>query len=61
MKTLQIAILPIFILFLVKVKSQDTLSESPMPVSGTTEIEILEQNSTETELMNDYFNEVSEF
>ena len=61
MKTLQIAILPIFILFLVKVKSQDTLSEPPMPVSGTTEIEILEQNSTETELMNDYFNEVSEF
>ena len=60
MKTLQIAILPIFILFLVKVKSQDTLSEPPMPVSGT-EIEILEQNSTETELMNDYFNEVSEF
>ena len=61
MKTLQIAILPIFILFLVKVKSQDTLSEPPMPVSGTTEFEILEQNSTETELMNDYFNEVSEF
>ena len=49
MKTLQIAILAIFILFQAKVKSQETLETlSKKLVNGTIEDEFLVQNSTET-------------
>ena len=49
MKTLQIAILAIFILFQAKVKSQETLEIlSEKLVNGTIEDEFLVQNSTET-------------
>ena len=73
MKTLQIAILAIFILFQAKVKSQETLETlSEKLVNGTIEDESIE---TETrpqqckqnlkqyflELVNEYFNEVNTF
>ena len=76
MKTLQIAILAIFILFQAKVKSQETFETVSEPLeNGTFEDESIEQNSTETrplqckqnlkqyflELVNEYFNEVNTF
>ena len=76
MKTLQIAILAIFILFQAKAQSQETFETVSEPwVNGTIDDESIEQNSTETrpqqckqnlkqyflELVNEYFNEVNTF